>query len=149
MPSVWWNCNSGWPRVKNFTFHQDDITFVGDAIEVRLNAWHEDLSPVLGGVVLQTPPRACSCARTARAPRCRWFAATPPAWIVPSYDANFALLIVTGSERHETLTRLIAILEEQPGDQGQRRTQDQCATHPGLADSDARLAARNGVPHRY
>jgi len=32
-------------------------------------------------------------------------------WIVPSYDANFALLIVTGSERHETLTRLMAILE--------------------------------------
>src|SRR4029450_4480479 len=36
---------------EKLTFHQDDITFVGDAIEVRLNAWHEDLSPVLGGVV--------------------------------------------------------------------------------------------------
>ena len=32
-------------------FQAADISFVGDAIEVRLNAWHEDLSPVLGGVV--------------------------------------------------------------------------------------------------
>ena len=36
---------------ERLTCRQSDITFVGDAIEVRINAWHEDLSPVLGGVV--------------------------------------------------------------------------------------------------
>ena len=92
-------------------FQQEDITFVGDAIEVRLNAWHEDLSPVLGGVVhtLRLTPAA------ALAPYVRLDAGgllqRRQPWIVPSYDANFALLIVTGSERHETLTRLIALLE--------------------------------------
>jgi acetyl/propionyl-CoA carboxylase alpha subunit len=96
---------------EKLTFHQDDVTFVGDAIEVRLNAWHEDLSPVLGGVVhkLRLAPAP------ALAPYVRLDAGgllqRHQPWIVPSYDANFALLIVTGSERHETLTRLIAILE--------------------------------------
>jgi acetyl-CoA carboxylase biotin carboxylase subunit len=96
---------------EKLTFHQDDITFVGDAIEVRLNAWHEDLSPVLGGVVHQlrlTPAPAL-------APYVRLDAGgllqRRQPWIVPSYDANFALLIVTGSERHETLTYLITVLE--------------------------------------
>src|SRR5215510_7037904 len=96
---------------EKLTFHQDDITFVGDAIEVRLNAWHEDLSPVLGGVVhkLRLTPAS------ALAPHVRLDAGgllqRRQPWIVPSYDANFALLIVTGSERHETLTRLMTILE--------------------------------------
>ena len=99
-------------------FQQEDITFVGDAIEVRLNAWHEDLSPVLGGVVhtLRLTPAA------ALAPYVRLDAGgllqRRQPWIVPSYDANFALLIVTGSERHETLTRLIALLEEELEIQG-------------------------------
>jgi acetyl-CoA carboxylase biotin carboxylase subunit len=93
-------------------FHQDDITFVDDAIEVRLNAWHEDLSPVLGGVVHQLRLAPAP----ALAPHVRLDAGgllqRRQPWIVPSYDANFALLIVTGSERYETLTRLIAVLEE-------------------------------------
>jgi hypothetical protein len=96
---------------EKLTFHQDDITFVGDAIEVRLNAWHEDLSPVLGGVVHQlrlTP--APGLAPHVRLDAGGLLQRRQP-WIVPSYDANFALLIVTGSERHETLTRLIAVLE--------------------------------------
>jgi acetyl/propionyl-CoA carboxylase alpha subunit len=93
-------------------FHQDDITFVGDAIEVRLNAWHEDLSPVLGGVVhaLRLTP-APALASHVRLDASGLLQRRQP-WIVPSYDANFALLIVTGSERHETLSRLIALLEE-------------------------------------
>jgi len=97
---------------EKLTFHQDDITFIGDAIEVRLNAWHEDLSPVLGGVVhkLRLVPAP------ALVPHVRLDAGgllqRRQPWIVPSYDANFALLIVTGSERHETLTRLMAILED-------------------------------------
>src|SRR2546428_506771 len=33
---------------EKLSFGQADISFTGDAIEVRLNAWHEDLSPVLG-----------------------------------------------------------------------------------------------------
>jgi acetyl-CoA carboxylase biotin carboxylase subunit len=97
---------------EELTFHQDDITFVGDAIEVRLNAWHEDLSPVLGGVVhaLHLTP-APMLAPHVRLDAGGLLQRRQP-WIVPSYDANFALLIVTGSERHETLTRLIALLEE-------------------------------------
>ena len=96
---------------EKLTFHQDDITFVGDAIEVRLNAWHEDLSPVLGGVVhkLRLTP-APALAPYVRLDASGLLQRRQP-WIVPSYDANFALLIVTGSERHETLTRLITILE--------------------------------------
>ncbi|MBM3225313.1 MAG: hypothetical protein FJZ47_16130, partial [Candidatus Tectomicrobia bacterium] len=46
---------------EKLSFRQEDITCVGDAIEVRLNAWHEDLSPVLGGAVHQLrlePPAA-------------------------------------------------------------------------------------------
>src|SRR5439155_11451729 len=92
-------------------FSQADISFIGDAIEVRLNAWHEDLSPVLGGVVhalrLTAPP--------ALQPHVRLDASgllqRRHPWIVPSYDANFALLIVTARARHETLERLIAVLE--------------------------------------
>ena len=97
---------------EKLTFQQNDITFVGDAIEVRLNAWHEDLSPVLGGVLhaLRLTP-APALASHVRLDASGLLQRRQP-WIVPSYDANFALLIVTGSERHETLTRLIAMLEE-------------------------------------
>ena len=97
---------------EKLTFHQDDITFIGDAIEVRLNAWHEDLSPVLGGVVhkLRLVP-APALVPYVRLDAGGLLQRRQP-WIVPSYDANFALLIVTGSERHETLTRLMAILED-------------------------------------
>jgi acetyl-CoA carboxylase biotin carboxylase subunit len=96
---------------EKLTFHQNDITFAGDAIEVRLNAWHEDLSPVLGGVVhaLRLTPAPALTAHV-RLDAGGLLQRRQP-WIVPSYDANFALLIVTGSERHETLTRLIALLE--------------------------------------
>lgn len=92
-------------------FSQSDISFVGDAIEVRLNAWHEDLSPVLGGVVhalrLTLSP--------ALQPHVRLDASgllqRRHPWIVPSYDANFALLVVTGHTRHATLERLMTVLE--------------------------------------
>lgn len=92
-------------------FQQSDITYVGDAIEVRLNAWHEDLSPVLGGVVesfrfalpckFQYPVRIDASGLLDRR--------TP--WIVPSYDANFALIIVSGRTRHDTLDGLVTVLE--------------------------------------
>jgi len=97
---------------EKLTFRQDGITFVGDAMEVRLNAWHEDLSPVLGGVV----HRLRLTAPAEREPHVRLDASgllqRRQPWIVPSYDANFALLIVTGRERHETLERLITVLED-------------------------------------
>jgi acetyl-CoA carboxylase biotin carboxylase subunit len=97
---------------EKLTFRQDDITFVGDAIEVRLNAWHEDLSPVLGGVVhalrLIAPAER---EQHVRLDASGLLQRRQP-WIVPSYDANFALLIVTGRERHETLERLITVLED-------------------------------------
>jgi acetyl-CoA carboxylase biotin carboxylase subunit len=90
---------------------QEDITFTGDAIEVRLNAWHEDLSPVLGGVVhalrLEAPPE--------RRDRIRVDASgllqRRQSWTVPSYDANFALIIVSGVDRRQTLDDLIAVLD--------------------------------------
>ena len=33
-------------------------------------------------------------------------------WVVPSYDANFALIIVHGADRRETLDRLISVLQD-------------------------------------
>jgi acetyl/propionyl-CoA carboxylase alpha subunit len=95
-------------------FQQPDITCVGDAIEVRLNAWHEDLNPVLGGVVktlrfhvkpwvdLQGRLRVDASGLIQRK--------TP--WTVPSYDANFALIIVSGASRHETLDLMLVALQK-------------------------------------
>ena len=92
-------------------FQQSDITCVGDAIEVRLNAWHEDLSPVLGGVVESfrfAPP--CDFQYPVRIDASGLLDRQTP-WIVPSYDANFALIIVSGPTRHDTLDGLITVLE--------------------------------------
>ena len=92
-------------------FRQEDITFVGDAIEVRLNAWHEDLSPVLGGVVhalrLNAPPALREHIRI----EASGLLQRHQPWIVPSYDANFALIIVSGKNRRETLATLITTLD--------------------------------------
>ena len=108
---------------EKLTFRQDDITFVGDAIEVRLNAWHEDLSPVLGGVVhalrLTSPAELEPYVRLDASGLLQ----RRQPWIVPSYDANFALLIVTGRERHETLERLITVLEDSLGISGNTELQ--------------------------
>ncbi len=97
---------------ERLSFDQRDIACVGDAIEVRLNAWHEDLNPVLGGVVhalrCNLPPELGAHVRIdagglqeRRGP-----------WVVPSYDANFALIIVHGADRHETLDRLVSVLQD-------------------------------------
>ena len=92
-------------------FQQSDITCTGDAIEVRLNAWHEDLSPVLGGVVESfrfAPPGDFQC--PVRIDASGLLDRRTP-WIVPSYDANFALIIVSGATRHDTLDALVTVLE--------------------------------------
>lgn len=92
-------------------FQQRDITFTGDAIEVRLNAWHEDLSPVLGGVVdrlrIDAPPERRHCIRVDASGLLQ----RQHPWAVPSYDANFALLIVCGETRRQSLDRLLALLQ--------------------------------------
>ncbi|MGQ4808051.1 hypothetical protein NKDENANG_01418 [Candidatus Entotheonellaceae bacterium PAL068K] len=92
-------------------FRQADLTFAGDTIEVRLNAWHEDLSPVLGGVVQALRLNAPA----ALGPRIRLDASgllhRRQAWVVPSYDANFALILVSGAGRRESLTTLLETLE--------------------------------------
>jgi acetyl/propionyl-CoA carboxylase alpha subunit len=92
-------------------FQQADITWVGDAIEVRLNAWHEDLSPVLGGVVhalrFDAPAALCDHIRIDASGLLQ----RQKPWIVPSYDANFALIIATGADRHATLDHLLSTLE--------------------------------------
>ena len=103
-------------------FQQADITWVGDTIEVRLNAWHEDLSPVLGGVVetfdfhVESEPSAYA-SRPVRIDASGLLHRRSP-WIVPSYDANFALIIVSGRTRHETLDQLIVALESRLRVQG-------------------------------
>ncbi len=95
-------------------FLQSDVTWVGDAIEVRLNAWHEDLNPVLGGVVqtlrfhveqwpaLQNKLRIDASGLIQR----------HSPWIVPSYDANFALIVVSGVSRHEALNLMLVVLQQ-------------------------------------
>jgi acetyl-CoA carboxylase biotin carboxylase subunit len=92
-------------------FQQQDITFVGDAIEVRLNAWHEDLSPVLGGVVHTLRLKAPADLRDRVRIDASGLLQRHKPWIVPSYDANFALIIVSGDDRHDTLTRLLMVLD--------------------------------------
>ena len=96
---------------EKLTFQQSDITCVGDAIEVRLNAWHEDLSPVLGGVLhrlrLDAPPTLYSHVRIDASGLLQ----RHTSWIVPSYDANFALIVVSGAQRRDTLERLLTTLE--------------------------------------
>lgn len=95
-------------------FRQSDVTCVGDAIEVRLNAWHEDLNPVLGGVV-QTlrfhvePPSVLQ--DRVRIDASGLLQRRSP-WIVPSYDANFALIIVSGATRHDTLDQTLVALQQ-------------------------------------
>jgi acetyl/propionyl-CoA carboxylase alpha subunit len=92
-------------------FQQSDITCVGDAIEVRLNAWHEDLSPVLGGVVHALRFDAPAALRDHVRIDASGLLQRHQPWIVPSYDANFALIIATGADRQETLDRLLFTLE--------------------------------------
>jgi len=131
---------------EKLTFHQDDITFVGDAIEVRLNAWHEDLSPVLGGVVhtlrsrlpLRSHRTCASMRGLLQRRRPGLFPATTPT----------CATYCDGQRRHETLTRLIAILEGGLEIRETRNSRPMC-NHPGLADPDARPATRNRVPHGY
>jgi acetyl-CoA carboxylase biotin carboxylase subunit len=92
-------------------FQQRDITFTGDAIEVRLNAWHEDLSPILGGVLyelrLDAPPERHNYIRVDASGLLQ----RQQPWTVPGYDANFALLIVSGADRRQSLDHLLALLD--------------------------------------
>ena len=97
---------------ERLAFDQRAVTCVGDAIEVRLNAWHEDLNPVLGGVVhalrCDLPPEFDAHVRIDAG----GLQARRQPWVVPSYDANFVLIIVHGADRHEALDRLISVLRD-------------------------------------
>jgi len=92
-------------------FLQSDITFIGDAIEVRLNAWHEDLSPVQGGSIhtmrLDVPHELRTHVRVDAGGLLQ----RREPWLIPGYDANFALLVVSGNNRSETLTRMTSLLD--------------------------------------
>ena len=95
-------------------FQQADVTCVGDTIEVRLNAWHEDLSPVLGGVVHTLAfhvERQPELQNRLRVDASGLLQRRRP-WIVPSYDANFALIVVSGASRHDTLDLLLVALRD-------------------------------------
>lgn len=113
-------------------FCQDDITFEGDTIEVRVNAWHEDLSPVLGGVVqalrLDVPDELRAAVRLDASGLLQ----RHHPWIVPSYDANFALLLVSGPERHTTLDRLLVVLDTALGIRGNPELQTNVPPIVGL-----------------
>ena len=118
---------------ERLAFDQEDISCVGDAIEVRLNAWHEDLNPVLGGVVhalrCDLPPGLGAHVRIdagglleRRAP-----------WVIPSYDANFALIIVHGADRHEALDHLLTVLQDELEVRGDAELQTNLQPIVGLA----------------
>jgi acetyl-CoA carboxylase biotin carboxylase subunit len=96
---------------EKFNFQQSDITFVGDAIEVRVNAWNEDLKPVLGGVVdslsFELPPELKDKVRL----EAGGLLQRRTSWVIPNYDANFILIIVSSDNRHKTLKLMINILE--------------------------------------
>ena len=118
---------------ERLAFNQDDISFVGDAIEVRLNAWHEDLSPVLGGAV-----HALRCDLPAdfgahvRIDAGGLLERRQP-WVVPSYDANFALIIVHGADRHEALDHLLRVLRDNLEVRGDAELQTNLQPIVGLA----------------
>ncbi|ETW94639.1 MAG: hypothetical protein ETSY1_33985 [Candidatus Entotheonella factor] len=95
-------------------FQQSDVTCVGDAIEVRLNAWHEDLNPVLGGVVqslrfhVEPWPEVHDRLRIDAS----GLVQRHQPWIVPSYDANFALIVVSGRSRYDVLDHMLIALQD-------------------------------------
>ncbi len=95
-------------------FRQLDVSWEGDAIEIRLNAWHEDLNPVLGGVVdtlrFHVEP-ALELQDQVRIDASGLMQRRSP-WIVPSYDANFALIIVSGVSRYNALDQTLLVLRE-------------------------------------
>jgi acetyl/propionyl-CoA carboxylase alpha subunit len=96
---------------EKLNFQQSDITFVGDAIEVRVNAWNEDLKPVLGGVVdslsFELLPELKDSVRL----EAGGLLQRKTSWVIPNYDANFILIIVSSHNRHKTLELMINILE--------------------------------------
>ena len=118
---------------ERLAFSQADISCMGDAIEVRLNAWHEDLNPVLGGVVhamrCDLPPELGAHVRVDAG----GLQERRQPWIVPSYDANFALIIVHGADRHETLDRLLGALQEGLDVRGDSELQTNLQPIAGLA----------------
>ena len=118
---------------ERLAFGQGDISCVGDAIEVRLNAWHEDLSPVLGGVVhaLRCDPPSKLGAHV-RIDAGGLQGRRKP-WVVPSYDANFALIIVHGADRHEALDRLLRVLQDSLDVRGDAELQTNLQPIVGLA----------------
>ncbi len=95
-------------------FQQSDVTCLGDTIEVRLNAWHEDLNPVLGGVVktLRFHVEQCPELQGRLRVDASGLIQRRNPWIVPSYDANFALIVVSGASRHEALDLMLVTLEK-------------------------------------
>ncbi len=95
-------------------FQQSDVTCVGDAIEVRINAWHEDLNPVLGGAVrsLRFHVEPLSALQDRVRIDASGLLQRRKPWTIPSYDANFALIIVSGATRHETLDQALITLQE-------------------------------------
>ena len=96
---------------EKLSFQQSDITFVGDAIEVRVNAWNEDLKPALGGVVDSMRFELSSELRDNVRIEAGGLLQRREPWVIPNYDANFILIIVSRHDRHQTLKLMIDILE--------------------------------------
>lgn len=96
---------------EKLTFQQSDITFEGDAIEVRVNAWHEDFSPVLGGIINSLNFKRPTELRDSVRLEAGGLLQRQKSWTIPSYDANFLLIIVSGVNRDDSLNKMIKVLE--------------------------------------
>lgn len=91
---------------ERFDFTQEDIDALGYTIELRLNAWLEDLKPALGGVVnrLRFAEQA-----GLRVDASGLLQRTRP-WTIPSYDANFTLIVQQGQDRVSVIAGLLKSL---------------------------------------
>ena len=91
---------------ERFQFTQADITAEGHTIELRLNAWLEDLNPALGGVIdgLRVPEKD-----GLRVDASGLLERDTP-WEIPSYDANFALIIQQSPNRTAAIDQLLETL---------------------------------------
>ena len=88
------------------TFNQDNIKLDGWAIECRINAEEplNNFSPSIGTIVNYLPPGG---------PGIRVNSICHPGYkVLPHYDSLLSLLICSGSNRHEAISRMIGALKE-------------------------------------
>lgn len=105
-------------------FDQDDITFEGHTTEIRLNAWKEDLKPSLGGAIDQLRFESTNGLRVDASGLLQ----RRSRWTIPSYDANFALIIQDGATRQEVTAGLVEVLRHRMTLKGNEKLETNAAT---------------------